>query len=178
MAQAPTNPFAVWLVSMLAVASPVAAWALNVAGVMLVAGENAAPSAWLVWLQLERLVPARRMKAKATSAVNRRAPHLGARGKAGFAQDVFIEGQYIPRRRRWWGAPNGRLWFRPRAACAGRFRVAVWYVPATVKVECLRVRARCVGFVHVSEEGFGARFGFWVGRNANCLLRRKKEQRL
>ena len=73
---------------------------MNVAGVMLVAGENAAPSAWLVWLQLERLVPARRMKAKATSAVNRRAPHLGARGKAGFAQDVFIEGQYIPRRRR------------------------------------------------------------------------------
>ena len=149
---------------------------MNAAGVMLVAGENAAPSAWLVWLQLERLVPVRRMKAKATSAVNRRAPHLGARGKAGFAQDVFIEGQYIPRRRRWWGAPNGRLWFRPRAACAGRFRVAVWYASAAVKVECLQMRARCAGFVHVSEEGSGARFNFWVGRNANCLLQQKRNK--
>ena len=177
MAEAPTNPFAVWLVSMLAVASPVAAWALNAAGAMLVAGENAAPSAWLVWPQLQRLAPAKRMKVKATSAVNRRAPHLGARGKAGFAQDVFIEGQYIPRRRRWRGAPNGRLWFRRRASCAGRFRVAVWYAPAAVKVGCLR-RARCVGFVHVSEEGIEGRFSFWVGRNANCLLRRKIKQRL
>lgn len=40
------------------------------------------------------------MKTKVTSAVNRRAPHLGARGKAGFGLDVFIESQYIPRRGR------------------------------------------------------------------------------
>ena len=96
MAQAPTKPLAVWLVSMLAAPSPVAAWALNAAGVMLVAGENAAPSAWLAWPQPERLAPKRRVKAKAASAVNRRAPHVDACGRAGFAQDVFIEGQYIP----------------------------------------------------------------------------------
>lgn len=65
---------------------------------MLVAGENAAPSAWLVGLQPERLAPKRRARVKANviSAASGRTPHLGARGKAGFAQDVFIEGQYIP----------------------------------------------------------------------------------
>lgn len=94
MAQAPTKPLEVWLASMLAVASPVAAWASNAAGVMLVAGENAAPSARLAWLQPRRPAPKRR--ARAISAVSRHTPHLGARGKAGFAQNVFIEGQYIP----------------------------------------------------------------------------------
>ena len=69
---------------------------------MLVAGENAAPSAWLAWLQPERLALKRKTKAKATSAVSRRAPHVGACGKAGFAQDVFIVGQYIPMREIWW----------------------------------------------------------------------------
>ena len=153
---------------------------MNAAGVMFVAGENAAPSAWLVWLQLERLAPARRMKAKVTSAVNRRAPHWGARGEAGFALDVFIESQYIPRRgrRHWRGASNGRLWFLRCAACAGRFGIAVWYEPAAVKVERLPMCARCAGFHAPSEESFGDCFSFWVGRNVDCLLRRKMEQRL
>lgn len=147
---------------------------------MFVAGENAAPSAWPVWLQLERLAPARRMKAKVTSAVNRRAPHLGARGEAGFALDVFIESQYIPRRgrRHWRGASNGRLWFLRYAACAGRFEVAVWYAPAAVKVERLPMRARCAGSHAPHEESSEDCFSFWVGRNVNCLVQRKMEQRL
>lgn len=67
---------------------------------MLVAGENAAPSAWPAWLQPERLAPARRARVKVNviSAASGRTPHLGARGKAGCAQDVFIVGQYIPMR--------------------------------------------------------------------------------
>ena len=137
---------------------------------MFVAGENAAPSAWLVWLQLERLAPARRMKAKVTSAVNRRAPHLGVRGEAGFALDVFIESQYIPRRERrhWRGASNGRLWFLRRAACAGRFGIAVWYAPAVVKAERLPMCARCAGSHAPRKESFWGLFQLLGG--AQCGL--------
>ena len=136
---------------------------MNAAGVMFVAGENAAPSAWLVWLQLERLVPARRMKAKATSAVNRRTPHLGARGKAGFAQDVFIEGQYIPRRRRWRGAPNGRLWFRGARHVQGDSGLQFGMRPPRLRTSACGGRGAWVSFTYpkkvlraVSTFGWGA----------------------